>query len=201
MPYPSRASDGATIAVLIPCYNEAETVGGVVRAFRSVLPDPAIYVYDNNSTDQTRARAEEAGAEVRCETMQGKGWVVRRMFADIEADYYILVDGDGTYDASSAPQMIAEMRNRHLAMLVGRRVHEAPGAYRRGHKIGNRVFTQSIGWIFGATFTDILSGYRVFSRAFVKSFPLLTGGFEVETELPVHALTLRLPLLPDSHSV
>jgi glycosyltransferase involved in cell wall biosynthesis len=165
-----------------------------VRDFRAVLPAAAIYVYDNNSNDETYREAHLAGAEVRRETRQGKGWVVRRMFSDIEADIYVLVDGDGTYDASAAPEMVARTARERLAMLVGRRVHRSPGAYRPGYRTGNKLFTASVAWIFGAVFTDIFSGYRVFSRAFVKSFPMFSGGFEVETELTVHALTLGVPV-------
>ena len=182
------------VAVLIPCYNEEKTIAAVARDFRAALPDATLYVYDNNSIDGTRREAELAGAEVRRETRQGKGWVVRRMFADIEADIYLLVDGDGTYDPSAAPEMVARMHQEKLAMLVARRVHQSAGAYRPGYLIGNRLFTASVAWVFGAVFTDMFSGYRVFSRAFVKSFPMFSGGFEVETELTVHALTLGLPV-------
>lgn len=182
------------IAVLIPCYNEQQTIGTVVGAFRSALPLAAIYVYDNNSKDSTARVAAEAGAVVRAEPMQGKGWVVRRMFAEIEADFYVLVDGDGTYDAAMAPDMVAHASEERLAMLVGRRVAASSGAYRPGHQWGNRMFTRSVAILFGSNLEDILSGYRVFSREFVKSFPAFSGGFEIETELTVHALTLRLPL-------
>lgn len=182
------------VAVLIPCYNEEKTIAAVVDAFRKALPDASIYVYDNNSADATRAEAQRAGAIVRQETTQGKGWVVRRMFADIEADYYVLVDGDDTYDASIAPRMLDALRNERLAMLVGRRIHESADAYRPGHVLGNKLFTGSVAALFGRRFTDILSGYRVFSRPFVKSFPVFSGGFEIETELTVHALTLGLPI-------
>ena len=182
------------IAVLVPCYNEEKTIANVVRDFRAALPSATIYVYDNNSKDATCLAAKRAGAEVRRETMQGKGWVVRRMFAEINADYYVLVDGDDTYDASIASEMIELMRKQHMAMVVGRRVHQAAGAYRAGHVLGNKLFTNAVAWIFGTSFTDILSGYRIFSRAFVKSFPVFSGGFEVETELTVHALTLGLPV-------
>jgi glycosyltransferase involved in cell wall biosynthesis len=184
----------ADIAVLIPCCNERQTIAAVIRSFRQALPDAAIYVYDSNSNDGTCHAAREAGAIVRSETMPGKGWVVRRMFADIEADYYVLVDGDDTYDASAAPAMVAEVREKNLAMLVGRRVPGSAGAYRPGHAMGNKLFTASVARLFGRSFTDILSGYRVFSRAFVKSFPVFSGGFEIETELTVHALTLGLPV-------
>lgn len=182
------------IAVLIPCHNEEQTVAAVVEAFRSSLPSATIYVYDNNSKDATARVAAQAGAIVRHEPMQGKGSVVRRMFADIEADFYVLVDGDHTYDASIAPEMLALASEQRLAMLVGRRVATSSGAYRPGHEWGNRMFTRSVALLFGSRLEDILSGYRVFSREFVKSFPVFSGGFEIETELTVHALTLRLPV-------
>ena len=182
------------IAVLIPCHNEEKTIGAVVEAFRSALPSAEIYVYDNNSRDSTARIAAGAGAIVRSEPMQGKGWVVRRMFAEIEADFYVLVDGDGTYDASLAPEMVALASEQRLAMLVGRRVATSSGAYRPGHQWGNRMFTRSVAILFGSRLEDILSGYRVFSRDFVKSFPAFSGGFEIETELTVNALTLRLPV-------
>ena len=182
------------IAVLIPCFNEQQTVAQVVESFRSALPSATIYVYDNNSKDATAHLAADAGAVVRSEPMQGKGWVVRRMFAEIEADFYVLVDGDGTYDASIAPDMLAQASEQRLAMLVGRRVATSSGAYRPGHQWGNRMFTRSVALLFGSSLEDILSGYRVFSRDFVKSFPAFSGGFEIETELTVHALTLRLPV-------
>jgi glycosyltransferase involved in cell wall biosynthesis len=182
------------IAVLVPCYNEEKTIGNVVRDFRQALPAALVYVYDNNSKDATRKEAEKAGAVVRREPMQGKGWVVRRMFADIEADLYVLVDGDDTYDASIAPQMVEMAQQQQLSMVVGRREHQSVDAYRPGHVLGNKVFTQAVASLFGTSFTDILSGYRVFSRPFVKSFPVFAGGFEIETELTVHALTLGLPV-------
>jgi len=181
-------------AVLIPCHNEEQTIARVVEAFRSALPSATIYVYDNNSKDATARIAAQAGAVVRPEPMQGKGWVVRRMFAEIEADFYVLVDGDDTYDASIAPEMLALVSDRRLAMLVGRRVAASSGAYRPGHRWGNRMFTRSVALLFGSSLEDILSGYRVFSRDFVKSFPAFSGGFEIETELTVHALTLGLPV-------
>jgi glycosyltransferase involved in cell wall biosynthesis len=194
MPLASSHHKPGEIAVLIPCYNEEKTIEAVVRNFREALPYADIYVYDNNSADRTCDAARKAGAIVRRETTQGKGWVVRRMFADIEADFYVLVDGDDTYDASAAPGMVAMVRDENLAMLVGRRIHESVGAYRPGHVLGNKLFTGSVASLFGRSFTDILSGYRVFSRAFVKSFPVFSGGFEIETELTVHALTLGLPI-------
>ncbi len=182
------------VAVLIPCFNEAAAIAKVVADFRAALPDAAIYVYDNNSTDGTADIARAAGAEVRCERRQGKGQVVRRMFADIDADVYLLVDGDATYDAPSAPRMIAALRDQHLDMVVGFRVDQAEAAYRRGHRTGNRLLTGFLASVFGQAFKDILSGYRVFSRRFVKSFPVLSDGFEIETELSVHALELALPV-------
>ncbi len=182
------------IAVLIPCYNEQAAVATVIADFRKALPSAAIYVYDNNSSDRTAAIAREAGAEVRNERHQGKGHVVRRMFADIDADIYVLVDGDATYDAASAPRMIEVLRADQLDMVVGRRLDKSEAAYRRGHRLGNWMLTGFLSSVFGEVFTDILSGYRVFSRRFVKSFPVLSDGFEIETELTVHALELALPV-------
>lgn len=182
------------VAVLLPCYNEEHAIAKVVGDFRAVLPEATIYVYDNNSTDQTAKIAAEAGATVREEPTPGKGSVVRRMFAEIEADYYILVDGDGTYDASSAPHMVAQAFEQRLAMLVARRIPGSSTAYRPGHRLGNRMFTQAVALLFGTSLHDVLSGYRVFSRDFVKSFPGFSRGFEIEAELTVHALTLRLPV-------
>jgi len=181
------------IAILIPCYNEARTIGKVVRDFRRALPWADIYVYDNNSNDQTQVAARDAGAIVNAETRRGKGHVVRRMFSDIDADVYLLVDGDDTYDASGAPAMISSLVENRLGMVVGRRIHQDPGAYRPGHVFGNAILTRLVNCLFGNEVTDILSGYRVFSRQFVKSFPILTTGFEIETELTVHALGLRVP--------
>ncbi|HVY00043.1 MAG TPA: glycosyltransferase [Pseudorhodoplanes sp.] len=185
---------GYRIAVLVPCYNEEAAIPRVVADFRAVLPGAAIYVYDNNSTDRTAEVARAAGAEVRREHRQGKGHVVRRMFADIEADIYVLVDGDATYDAPSAPRMVSELIERRCDMVVAARVEREDTAYRRGHRFGNRILTGFVTQVFGRAFTDILSGYRVFSRRFVKSFPVLSGGFEIETELTVHALELDLPV-------
>jgi glycosyltransferase involved in cell wall biosynthesis len=182
------------IAVLVPCFNEEAAVATVVADFRKVLPQAAIYVYDNNSRDRTVAVAREAGAEVRSETHQGKGHVVRRMFADIDADVYVLVDGDATYDAPSAPSMIEKLLSEHLDMVVGLRVDQSVAAYRPGHRAGSWMLTSFLGQVFGQAFKDILSGYRVFSRRFVKSFPVLSDGFEIETELSVHALELALPV-------
>ncbi|HEY3837514.1 MAG TPA: glycosyltransferase [Bryobacteraceae bacterium] len=187
------ADPALRIAVLIPCFNEEHAIGQVVRDFRSVLPGAVIYVYDNNSRDRTRQIAAEAGAIVREETRQGKGFAVRRMFSDIEADAYVLVDGDGTYDPSKAAEMVTLLLANRLDMVVGRRVGDA-AAYRRSHQFGNRLFTGVVARIFGKRFEDILSGYRVFSRRFVKSFTVSSGGFEIETEITIHALTLNLPI-------
>jgi glycosyltransferase involved in cell wall biosynthesis len=185
---------GLRTAVLIPCFNEEAAIGQVVGAFRAVLPDAAIYVYDNNSTDRTAEIARAAGALVRRERQQGKGKVVRRMFSDVDADTYVLVDGDATYDAPSVTAMIARLLAERLDMVVAARIHHEDAAYRPGHRLGNRLFTGFVAWLFAPTFTDILSGYRVFSRRFVKSFPVLSSGFEIETELAVHALALELPV-------
>lgn len=182
------------IAVLIPCYNEAVAIGRVVADFRAALPDAAVYVYDNNSTDGTAEAARAAGAQVRRETMQGKGHVVRRMFADIEADAYVLVDGDDTYDAQAAPEMVRMLFDQRLDMVNGARVTDIEAAYRPGHRLGNRVLTGLVRALFGDRIRDMLSGYRVFSRRFVKSFPALAAGFETETEFTVHALELKLPV-------
>ncbi|MFB6451504.1 glycosyltransferase family 2 protein [Bradyrhizobium tunisiense] len=182
------------IAVLVPCYNEEAAVATVVADFRKALPSAEIYVYDNNSRDRTAAAAREAGAIVRSERRQGKGHVVRRMFADVEADVYVLVDGDATYDAPSAPRMIDRLLDDQLDMVVGLRVDQDQAAYRLGHRTGNRMLTGFLASTFGHTFKDILSGYRVFSRRFVKSFPVLSDGFEIETELAVYALELSLPV-------
>jgi glycosyltransferase involved in cell wall biosynthesis len=181
-----------TIAVLVPCYNEEAAIAKVVRDFRAALPQAAVFVYDNNSTDGTAAAARAAGAEVFEEKHQGKGFVVRRMFTDVEADIYVLVDGDATYDAPSARTMIARLLADRLDMVVATRVHRERAAYRAGHVAGNRLLTGFVASMFGPSFNDMLSGYRVFSRRFVKSFPLLSSGFEIETELTVHALELGL---------
>ena len=182
------------VAVLVPCYNEEAAVATVVADFRKALPAAEIFVYDNNSSDRTVEVARAAGAMVRSERRQGKGHVVRRMFADIDADIYVLVDGDATYDAPSAPRMIDQLVNDHLDMVVGFRVDQSVAAYRPGHRTGNRMLTRFLATVFGEAFKDILSGYRVFSRRFVKSFPVLSDGFEIETELTVHALELALPV-------
>ena len=187
-------SDRHRIAVLLPCHNEAAAVAEVVGAFRAALPGAVIYVYDNNSTDRTIDIAQAAGAVVRRETHQGKGYVVRRMFADVDADIYVLVDGDATYDAPSARTMIARLIEEQLDMVVGARVDREEAAYRRGHRTGNRLLSGFVTHIFGRSFSDMLSGYRAFSRRFVKSFPVLSGGFEIETELTIHALELELPV-------
>jgi glycosyltransferase involved in cell wall biosynthesis len=184
--------DRSNVAVLIPCYNEEAAIAKVVRDFRAALPQAAIFVYNNNSTDNTAAVARAAGAEVFEEKHQGKGFVVRRMFTDVEADIYVLVDGDATYDAPSVKAMIAQLLEDRLDMVVANRVHREPSAYRAGHVAGNRLLTGFVAATFGPSFNDILSGYRVFSRRFVKSFPLLSSGFEIETELTVHALELGL---------
>jgi glycosyltransferase involved in cell wall biosynthesis len=189
-----QSRDALRVAVLIPCYNEDAAIGKTVADFRAALPNAVIYVYDNNSTDNTFQAAKAAGAQVRRETRQGKGNVVRRMFADVEADIYLLVDGDATYDAPSAPAMISDLIENHRDMVVGARAEQEDAAYRRGHRAGNWLLTSFVASVFGKTFTDILSGYRVFSRRFVKSFPVLSGGFEIETELTVHSLELDLPV-------
>jgi glycosyltransferase involved in cell wall biosynthesis len=189
---PRLAKPAPRIAVLIPCYNEEAAIATVVTDFRNNLPGADIYVYDNNSRDRTQEFARAAGANVRIERRQGKGNVVRRMFADIDADIYVLVDGDATYDAGSAPAMVQLLLDDDLDMVVGCRVHTDTQAYRRGHEFGNALLTGFVARLFGKTFTDILSGYRVFSRRFVKSFPALSKGFETEAELTVHALGLRM---------
>lgn len=182
------------IAVILPCHNEEQAVAATVEGFRRALPGAVIHVYDNNSRDRTRAVAEAAGAIVRNERLQGKGAVVRRMFADIDADVYVLADGDATYDASAAPIMVRRLLEEQLDMVVGARASEVDAAYRRGHVLGNRMLTSLLAWMFGRSFSDILSGYRVFSRRFVKSFPALSQGFEIETEISVHALELKMPV-------
>jgi len=182
------------IAVLLPCYNEEAAIGATVEGFRRALPDATVYVYDNNSRDRTKEVAALAGAVVRTEPQQGKGRVVRRMFADIEADVYIMADGDLTYDPEAAPEMVRMLLDEQLDMIVGTRKHEAVEAYRGGHVLGNKLFTSLLSGLFGRTFTDIFSGYRTFSRRFVKSFPILSSGFEIETEMSVHALELRMPV-------
>jgi glycosyltransferase involved in cell wall biosynthesis len=182
------------IAILLPCYNEEAAIAQTVAGFRAALPDATIYVYDNNSSDRTIEVAAAAGAIVRSERMQGKGHVVRRMFADVEADVYVMADGDATYDASAAPELVARLVDERLDMVVGARKSEVEQAYRRGHRLGNSLFTGLLARLFGRTFTDIFSGYRIFSRRFVKSFPALARGFETETEISVHALELAMPV-------
>ncbi|MEX0853145.1 MAG: glycosyltransferase [Bauldia sp.] len=181
-----------SIAVLLPCHNEAIAIAAVIRDFRAALPKARIYVYDNNSTDGTLAEAAKAGAIVRAEPYQGKGNVVRRMLADIDADIYVLADGDGTYDPTAAGGLIEALVKENLDMIVGARVGGGEEAYRRGHRAGNRFFNRVVADLFGPGFTDILSGYRVLSRRFAKSFPVTASGFEIETELSVHALDLKI---------
>lgn len=180
------------VAVLVPCYNEEATVDKVIKDFRAELPAAKIFVFDNNSTDNTKSVARAAGAEVFEEKRRGKGFVVRRMFSDVEADIYVLVDGDATYDAPSVRPMIKRLLEERLDMVVGTRVDREQAAYRVGHRTGNKLFSAVVASVFGSTFNDVLSGYRVFSRRFVKSFPILSGGFEIETELTIHALQLGL---------
>jgi glycosyltransferase involved in cell wall biosynthesis len=189
-----RPRGGQRLAVLVPCFNEEAAIAKVVGDFRAALPEATVYVYDNNSTDRTAEFARAAGAVVRRAPHQGKGNVVRRMFADVEADIYVLVDGDATYDALSARALITRLVEDRLDMVVAARVEEEAAAYRLGHRTGNRLLTGFLASMFQATFTDMLSGYRVFSRRFVKSFPALSRGFEIETELSVHALELDLPV-------
>jgi glycosyltransferase involved in cell wall biosynthesis len=182
------------IAVLLPCFNEEAAIGATVKGFRKALPGAIVYVYDNNSSDRTSEVAARAGAIVRTERQQGKGHVVRRMFADVDADVYVMADGDLTYDPAAAPEMVRLLLDDQLDMVVGTRRHEARDAYRGGHVLGNKLFTGLLSGLFGRSFTDIFSGYRVFSRRFVKSFPVLSSGFEIETEISVHALELRMPV-------
>jgi len=182
------------VAVLVPCYNEEAAIATVVKDFRAAMPGAVIYVYDNNSRDQTSARAAEAGAVVRNESRQGKGNVVRRMFADIEADIYVLVDGDDTYDAGAVPRMISQMIGEGADLLTARRIHTDAAAYRPGHVLGNRLLTGLTSLLFNVHLSDMLSGYRIFSRRFVKSFPFTAEGFAIETELTVHAVRLMMPM-------
>jgi glycosyltransferase involved in cell wall biosynthesis len=191
---PDRVAPSET-AVLIPGYNEAVAIARVVADFRAALPGATVYVYDNNSTDGTAEKAAAAGAVVGRETRQGKGHVVRRMFRDIDADVYVLVDGDATYDASSAGKLVAALREGGNDMVVAARVGQQDDAYRRGHVFGNRMLTGVVAAIFPTNLRDMLSGYRVFSRRFVKSFPVLSSGFEIETELTIHALELEMPVV------
>jgi glycosyltransferase involved in cell wall biosynthesis len=188
------SSQPARIAVLLPCYNEEAAIAATVAGFKKALPGATIYVYDNNSRDRTRDVAAKAGAVVRSERQQGKGHVVRRMFADVDADVYVMADGDLTYDPKAAPAMVDQLIAEQLDMVVGTRKHEEKEAYRGGHVLGNKLFTGILSGLFGRSFSDIFSGYRVFSRRFVKSFPVLSSGFEIETEISVHALELRMPV-------
>jgi glycosyltransferase involved in cell wall biosynthesis len=190
----TSVSDFGRVAVLIPCYNEATTIAQVVEGFRKALPGSKLYVFDNNSQDDTAKVARAAGAVVRSVSYQGKGNVIRRMFADIEADVYVMVDGDDTYEAADAPMLVNRLLAEGLDMVVGARVSDEQAAYRTGHRFGNVMLTQFAATIFGRTFTDMLSGYRVFSRRYVKSFPAHSAGFETETELAVHALELKMPV-------
>jgi glycosyltransferase involved in cell wall biosynthesis len=194
MPQPISTLARPRIAVLIPCYNEEVAIPRVVAAFRQALPEAEVLVYDNNSKDRTVAVAIEAGATVRRETLQGKGNVVRRMFADVEADVYVLVDGDDTYDAAAAPEMVRMLLDERLDMVTGVRVTDIQAAYRPGHRFGNLMLTGMVRVVFGDRISDMLSGYRAFSRRFVKSFPALAEGFETETEFTVHALELKMPV-------
>ncbi len=183
----------ARVAVILPCYNEGKTIAKVVEDFRRSLPSATVYVYDNNSTDDTVAQARRAGAVIRHEALQGKGFVVRRAFSQVEADIWVLVDGDGTYEAGSAPELVQTLWSQQLDMVVGVRRPVAKEAYRAGHQFGNQLFNVIVKWLFGNAFRDIFSGYRALSRPFVKSFPSVAGGFEIETEMSVHALQLDLP--------
>jgi glycosyltransferase involved in cell wall biosynthesis len=187
-------TDQPRVAVVLPCYNEQAAIAETIAGFRAALPQAVIYVYDNNSSDRTVEIARTAGAVVRSERQQGKGHVVRRMFADVEADIYVMADGDLTYDPQAAPAMVAMLVDEQLDMVVGTRQHDAAEAYRGGHVLGNRIFTGLLSGLFGRSFSDIFSGYRIFSRRFVKSFPVLSAGFEIETEISVHALELRMPV-------
>jgi glycosyltransferase involved in cell wall biosynthesis len=193
-PLAERSRDGS-IAVLIPCFNEEMTIGSVVRDFRQALPEAIIYVYDNNSCDRTCEIARAAGAVIGFETMQGKGNVIRRMFADIDVDIYVMVDGDDTYDAAAAPTLVSMLFDHQLDMVNARRVSDAKDAYRPGHRFGNKLLSSMINLIFGDRCRDVLSGYRVMSRRFVKSFPTLAQGFDIEAELTIHALELRMPIM------
>jgi glycosyltransferase involved in cell wall biosynthesis len=194
-PVAAAAGGQLRTAILVPCFNEAPTVAQVIADFRAAVPEAAIYVYDNNSTDRTVEIAEQSGAVVGRESRQGKGNVLRRMFRDIDADVYVLVDGDATYDAASARRLIADLVGGNYDMAVGVRVGQGETVYRRGHRFGNRMLTGFVDGIFGTDLRDMLSGYRVFSRRFVKSFPALSSGFEIETELTIHALELELPII------
>ena len=190
----ARLSPEPPVAVLIPCYNEEATIGTVIADFHASLPRALIYVYDNNSEDRTTVVARAAGAVVRQEPLQGKGHVVRRMFADIEADMYLLVDGDDTYDAAAAPTMLRLLATQQLDMVTAARVSSQERAYPPGHRVGNALLSAMVRGVFGGRISDVLSGYRAFSRRFVKTFPALSGGFEIETEFTVHALEMEMPI-------
>ena len=181
-------------AVLLPCYNEGPAIYDVVRSFQKVLPGAIVYVYDNNSSDNTAEEAKRAGAVVRTERRQGKGHVIRRMFADIDADIYVMADGDGTYDSEAAPDLVQKLIDENLDMVVGaRKSVDGQDTYRKGHRFGNWMLTTTVQLLFGRGFEDMLSGYRIFSRRFVKSFPAISTGFQIETEITIHALSLTLP--------
>lgn len=188
------APDAPRIAVLVPCHNEAATIAGVIEGFSRSLPGAEIHVFDNNSSDQTAAIARKAGVRVHAVALQGKGNVARRMFADVDADVYLMVDGDGTYDATAAPRLVTKLIQDHLDMVVGARCSNEASAYRAGHRLGNVLLTRCAGLLFGRSFDDMLSGYRAFSRRYAKSFPAHSAGFDIETELAVHALQLRMPV-------
>lgn len=194
-PIPGSAPATPRIAVTIPCYNEAVTIAKVIADFRQALPTADIYVFDNNSSDNTAQIARDAGAIVRSEQRQGKGHVVRRMFADVEADIYLMVDGDDTYDATIAPTLVELLKRNHVDMVVGTRADVTKDAGREGHALGNKLFNKIYGRLFGKQFSDIFSGYRVFTRRFVKSFPAVSSGFEIETEMSVHCSELGIPTL------
>jgi len=183
------------VAVLLPCYNEGAAIADVVLDFRRVLPGKRIFVYDNNSSDNTSEQAARAGATVVPCRRQGKGNVVRQMFADIDADIYIMTDGDGTYDTARAPELIQTLLDERADMVVGTRRDVKVDAGRQGHAFGNKIFNIVYQSIFGKDFTDIFSGYRVFTRRYAKSFPAMSPGFEIETEMSVHASVLRLPVI------
>ncbi|MBB5208352.1 glycosyltransferase family 2 protein [Chiayiivirga flava] len=191
---PVDAGAAPRVAVIVPCYNEAVTIAAVIDDFRRALPDAQIFVFDNNSSDSTAAIARDCGARVHSVALQGKGHVVRRQFADVDADIYVMVDGDATYDAASAPRLVQHLRDGRFDMVVAVRQASGDAAYRPGHALGNRMLTGFLAWLFGRPCRDILSGYRVFSRRFAKSFPVLSSGFEIETELTVHALELKMPI-------
>lgn len=193
MNQPPKGIADYRVAVILPCFNEGAAISGVVADFREALPTAEIFVFDNNSTDETVTEALKAGAQVRHESRQGKGYVIRSAFAQIEADIFLMADGDGTYDASRAPELVVKLIDSQLDMVVGTRLAVGDAAYRSGHKLGNKVFNSLVARSFGSQFTDVFSGYRVFSSAFVKSFPAIAVGFETESEMTVHAIQLGLP--------